>query len=137
MLARDEYPRWRDALLEMPLKLTIETPYGPVGVVHAEALDPDWNRAVALLEAGSQTDIDNALLGFEQYTPTIRRMRSKPVPGLRALVSSHFVVDRVEVAANRWNLDTGAGFADENRLSLLQVSAQELEPITFDVREGG
>lgn len=136
-LVRDEYSRWRNALLGMPLALTIETPFGAVGVIHAEAPDRDWGRATALLEAGSETDIDNALLGFEQYTPAIRRMTSKPVSGLRALISGHFVVDSVEVTANRWNLDTGAGFADKNRLSLLEVSAHELEPVTFDVRESG
>ncbi len=79
-----DYPRWRTALSQMPLALTVETPYGPVGVIHAEALEPDCSRTVALLEAGSETDIDNALLGFEQYTPAIRRMKSRPVQGLRA-----------------------------------------------------
>ena len=130
-----DYPRWRDALRQMPLALTMETPCGPVGVIHAEAPDPDWRRTVALLEAGSESDIDNALLGFEQYTPAIRRMKSRPVHGLRALVSGHFVVEQVEVTANRWNLDTGAGFEDRNRLSLLAVNARKLQALTFDVEE--
>ena len=130
-----DYPRWRTALSQMPLALTVETPYGPVGVIHAEALEPDWSRTVTLLEAGSDTDIDNALLGFEQYTPAIRRMKSQPVQGLRALVSGHFVVEEVKITGNRWNLDTGAGFADRNRLSFLEINAPELEPMTFDVRE--
>lgn len=132
----DAYPRWRDALLNMPLALTIETAYGPVGVVHAETPDSDWSRAIALLERNSETDIDNALLGFEEYTPAVRRMKAEPVSGLRALVSGHFVVDDVVVTANRWNLDTGAGFEDRNRLSLLEISARELAPTTFDVRDG-
>ena len=130
-----KYGRWRDALLQMPLALTVETPYGPVGVIHAEAPDPDWSRTVARLEAGSETDIDDALLGFEQYTPAIRRMKSRPVQGLRALASGHFVVEQVEVTANRWNLDTGAGFENRNRLSVLEINARELRPLTFEVRE--
>ena len=130
-----DYPRWRTALSQMPLALTVETPYGPVGVIHAEAPDSDWGRSVALLETGSETDIDDALLGFEQYTPAIRRMKSQPVQGLRALVSGHFVVEEVEVRANRWNLDTGAGFEDRNQLSFLEINARELTPLTFDVRE--
>ena len=130
-----DYPRWRDALSQMPLALTVETPYGPVGVVHAEAPDPDWSRTVARLEAGSETYIDDALLGFERYTQAVHRMKSRPVQGLRALVSGHFVVDEVDVTANRWNLDTGAGFEDRNRLSLLEINARELKPLTFDVRE--
>ncbi len=130
-----DYPRWRDALRQMPLALTIETPHGPVGVIHAEAPDPDWRHTVALLDAGSESDIDDALLGFEEYTPAIRWMKSRPVQGLRALVSGHFVVEEVEVAVNRWNLDTGAGFDDRNRLSLLEVNARKLQALTFDVKE--
>ena len=130
-----EYRRWHAALSQMPLALTVETPYGPVGVIHAEAPDPDWSQTLARLEAGSETDIDDALLGFEEYTPAIRRMKSRPVEGLRALVSGHFVVEEVEVAANRWNLDTGAGFKNRNRLSLLEINARELKPLTFGVRE--
>lgn len=42
-LALDEYPPWRDALRKMPFALTIGTPYGPVGVVHGKAPDPDWS----------------------------------------------------------------------------------------------
>ena len=130
-----DYHRWRDALSQMPLALTVETPYGPVGVIHAEAPDRDWGGTVARLEAGSETDIDDALLGFEEYTPAIRRMKSRPVKGLRALVSGHFVVEEVEVTCNRWNLDTGAGFQNRNRLSLLEINARELKVLTLDVRE--
>ena len=130
-----EYRRWHEALRHMPLALTIETAHGPVGVIHAEAPDPDWRRTVARLEAGSETAIDDALLGFERYTPAIRRMKSRPVEGLRVLVSGHFVVEEVEVTANRWNLDTGAGFVNRNRLSLLEINARELKPLTFEVRE--
>ena len=129
------YARWRNALSRMPLALTVETPYGPVGIVHAEAPDPDWGRTAALLETGSETVIDDALLGFEEYTSAIRQMKSQPVQGLRALVSGHFVVEEVEVSANRWNLDTGAGFEKRNRLSVLEINARELQALTFDVEE--
>ena len=130
-----EYRRWYGALRRMPLALTIKTPYGPVGVVHAEPPHPDWEHATELLTTGADTDVDNALLGFEEATPVVQRMRRRPVRGLRALVSGHFVVERVEVTTNRWNLDTGAGWADQNRLSLLEVNAAALQPYTFDVRE--
>ena len=107
----------------------------PVGIVHAEAPDPDWSLAIARLEEGSGADIEDALLGFERYTPAIRLMKCQPVQGLRALVSGHFIVQGVTVTANRWNLDTGAGFADRNRLSLLEVNAPELRSFTFKVKE--
>ena len=134
-LKRSDYPRWLAALRQMPLALTIDTPHGPVGVVHAEPPDLDWTRATALLEAGADSDIDNALLGFEESTPNLDQTRKQPVEGLRALVSGHFVVETVQITANRWNLDTGAGFANRNRLSLLAINARELTPDTFDVDE--
>ena len=36
-IAPSEFGRWRAALGDMPLAITIETPHGPVGLVHAEA----------------------------------------------------------------------------------------------------
>ena len=134
-LKRSDYPRWLAALRQMPLALTIDTPHGPGGVVHAEPPDLDWTRATALLEAGADSDIDNALLGFEESTPNLDQTRKQPVEGLRALISGHFVVKAVQITANRWNLDTGAGFANRNRLSLLAINARELTPDTFDVDE--
>ncbi|MYD95057.1 MAG: hypothetical protein F4Y02_15525 [Chloroflexi bacterium] len=97
----------------------------------------DVGRALTLLAAGSETDIDHALRGFEQCPPAMRRMKSLPVPGLRALAAGHFVVDRVEATAKRWNPDTGAGIAGKHRRRRIQVCAQELAAITFDGREGG
>ena len=130
-----DYPRWRDALRQMPLALTIETEFGPIGVVHAEAPHPDWSIAIELLEKGSDDAVYDTILGFEEYTPDIRQMKRQPVQGLRALVSGHFVSEEVKVIANRWNLDTGAGFVNRNRLSLLEITASELESFTFDVGE--
>lgn len=50
-------------------------------------------------------------------------------------MSGPFVVEEVTVTANRWNLDTSAGVADRNRLSLLGINARELASVTWDVRE--
>ena len=97
-LKRSDYPRWLAALRQMPLAFTIDTPHGPVGVVHAEPPDLDWTRATALLEAGANSDIDNALLGFEESTPNLDQTRKQPVQGLRALISGHFVVKAVQIA---------------------------------------
>ena len=116
-----EYRRWLEALLRMPLALTFETAHGRVGVVHADAPHPDWNRATALLATSDSYHVDNALLGFEADGPAGRDTQGKTVAGLRALVSGHFVVDEVTATANCWNLDTAAGFADRNLLSLLEI----------------
>ena len=41
-IAASAYPRWRDALREMPLAVTVEAPHGPVGIVHAESPHRSW-----------------------------------------------------------------------------------------------
>ena len=47
-IAPSAYPRWRDALREIPLAVTVETPYGPVGIVHAESPHRSWLEASAV-----------------------------------------------------------------------------------------
>ena len=129
------YPSWCNALPQIPVALNVETSCGPVGVIDAEAPDPMWSRTFERLEAGPETDSDDALFGFKEYSPAIRRMKSQHAQGQRALVPGHFVVEEVEATANRWNLDTGAGFENRNRLSLLEINAGELKPLTLEVRE--
>ena len=132
-IAATAYSRWRDAFRDLPLALTIETPHGPVGVVHAESPHRSWPEATRLLERGRELDV--ALLGLPVPEDRRRRYRSRPVEGVRALVHGHEPVDAVQCTANRWNVDTGAGIARFNRLSLLEVNAPELRWGTFDVDE--
>ena len=127
-----EYRRWHEVMRGMPLAITIDTEYGSVGVVHAETPHPVWAQAIALLEHGEASDVDVALLGFAApHRPLMRQ----PVEGLRVLVSGHFVVNAVTVSQNRYNIDTGAGFAAPARLSLLEINAPDLRSYTFDVRD--
>ena len=133
-IAPSAYSRWRDALREMPLAVTVETPHGAVGIVHAESPHRSWPEATRLLERGRELDV--ALLGLPLPERRIRSYRSRPVEGLRALAHGHEPVEEVERSANRWNLDTGAGIRRLNRLSLLEANAPELRSWTFDVDEG-
>ena len=120
----------------MPVAVTIETAYGPVGLVHADVPHLDWTVVTAMLEAGAPDAVDIVLLGLDAPENETRRHRSRPVAGLRALVHGHFVVDEVERLANCWNIDTGVTFAGRDRLTLLHVNAQRLRPWTFDIDEG-
>ena len=132
---RTQRQRWRAALARMPLAVTIETAYGAVGLVHADVPHPDWAVATAMLEAGAPGHVDIALLGPDAPEQEVRRHRSRPVAGLRALVHGHFVVDEVERIANRWNIDTGTTFPGRDRLTLLHVNAPRIRPWTFEVDE--
>ena len=132
---RTQHRRWRAALARMPVAVTIETAYGAVGLVHADVPNRDWTVATSMLEAGAPDHVDIALLGIDASEEEVRRHRSWPVAGLRALVHGHFVVDEMELVSNRWNIDTGATFAGRDRLTLLHVNARRLRPWTFDVDE--
>ena len=134
-LAPSEFPRWRDAFERMPLAITIATAHGAIGVVHAESPHHLWSEALRLLESGHDLDIDNTLLGLDEPVETIRRHRSEPVQGLHALVVGHEPVIDIERTANRWNVDTGAGIARFNRLSLLSVNESKFRSWTFPVDE--
>ena len=129
---RADYRRWFGVLAEMPLALTIETPHGPVGVIHAQVPDLDWGRTLKLLSTGSAREADIALLGSASEEDA--RARARPVKGLRALVHGHRTVREVERIHNRWNIDTGAG-SPNGRLSIIEVNAPELRTWTFDVDE--
>ena len=39
---RSQYRRWRAGFARMPFAVTIETPFGPVSLVHADVPHPDW-----------------------------------------------------------------------------------------------
>ena len=127
-------PNPHGGIREMPLAVTIETEDGDVGVVHAESPHHCWTKALELLESGHGFDI--ALLGFPQNESMRRRDHAGPVEGVRALVHGHRPVVEVERIANRWNIDTGAGIPQLNRLSILELNAPELRTWTFDVDEG-
>ena len=132
---RSQRPRWRTAIARMSLAVTIQTVYGPVGLVHADVHNLDWAVATAMLETGAPGVVDTALLGIDGPEEAVYRHRSRPVEGLRALVHGHFVVDEVARLANRWNIDTGASFPGRDRLTLLQVNDRDMRPSTFDVFE--
>ena len=134
-LSRRDHPRWRAALEDMPLAITIETAHGLIGIVHAEAPHHSWVDSLRLLGTASPSVIDDALLGLEASPEAIRRHRTRPVEGLRALVHGHEPVERIACIANRWNIDTGAGIARLDRLSLVKVNAPEFRAWTFDVDE--
>ena len=108
---------------------------GAIGVVHAESPHYSWPRALRLLESGHDSAIDNTLLGLDEPVETIRQHRSEAVQGLRALVVGHEPVDEIERTANRWNVDTGAGIASLNRLTLIAINAEQFTSWTFDIDE--
>ena len=94
----------------MPLAITIATPYGTVGVVHADVPHRVWSQATSMFESDDASAADVALLGLDAASEAIRRHQAQSVEGLTALVHGHDAGKTVRHSANRWNIDTGAGF---------------------------
>ena len=132
---RREFPRWRAALASMPIALAIETPHGAVGVVHAEPPHRSWSESLRLIETGDILVVDDTLLGFALPAEIVCQRHSHPVEALRALVHGHVPVREVECTGNRWDIDTGAGIARFNRLTVLELNGPEFLAWTFAVHE--
>ena len=131
-----DHLRWRDALAAMPLAISIATPYGTVGVVHADVPHRVWSQATSMFESGDASAVDVALLGLDAASEAIRRHQAQSVEGLTALVHGHDAGKTVRHSANRWNIDTGAGLRRLNRLTILHVNARRIRPVTVPVDEG-
>ena len=119
----------------MPVAITLETPYGAVGIIHAEVPHRTWSEATLMLERGDPCAVDVALLGLPGSAETIRQHQSQPVGGLRALVHGHAARNGVRRSANRWNIDTGAGIQRLNRLTILHVNGRQIRASRFPVAE--
>ena len=126
---------WCAALAAMPVAITVETPYGAVGIVHADVPHLVWSESIAMLERGDPCAVDVALLGLPGSPETIREHQSQPVGGLRAFVHGHATRNGVRRSANRWNIDTGAGIQRLNRLTILHVNGRQIRASRFPVDE--
>ena len=100
----------------MPLAVTIETAFGPVGIVHAESPHRSWPEAVLMLQSGLDTAVDDALFGPAVPVETARRHRLKPVQG-RVTIAQASAVDLDETTYTEWNAGRRDGECGRRTLS--------------------
>ncbi len=125
---------WAAALAGLPFAARIETPHGPVGLVHACPVHPSWE---ALEEA------------LRQDGPAGRRTRSRalwsrvrhrsrrpgtagPVAGVRAVLTGHTPVSEPVRHWNVLDIDTGIHRRGMRRLTLARIDTEEIATWTFD-----
>ena len=130
-LDADEKRRWFHVLMQLPLAIEIETAHGPVGIVHAGVVGRNWTRTVDALKHGHKDTTNTALLGG--HGPDWRAPHGGPVTGLRALVTGHEPVSRPARHGAWWQIDLGAGFATHDRLGLLRIDCDPMQPATTRV----
>ena len=78
--------------------------------------------------------INMVLLGNNEHArragPT-----GRPVAGIDRVIGGHDPVKDIRRRGNMWTIDTGAGFAAMNRLTLVRIDVDPLDIRTFEVNE--
>ena len=131
-IPRQELFRWHQALRPLPLAVTVETAQGRVGIVHYGTWGDSWEATLDALEKRDIAAINTVLLGTDEG-----RKRVMPtcnaVSGIDRVVAGHQPVNEPVCTGNRWNIDTGAGIAAMNRLTLARIDTDPLEFETVPV----
>ena len=110
--------------------MTVATEHGDVGIVHAVVVDRSWHRTIEGIERRDQAVISTALPGG--HRSEWRGRPGAPIEGVRALVTGHEPVCEAQTGGYWWQIYPGAGFAGFNRLTLLRIDCEPMEPYTVD-----
>ena len=133
-IPRQEVYRWYNALMALPLAVTVETPTGRVGIVHCSTWRDSWSETLSALAQRNMAAINMVLLGIDDQEkragPT-----GKEVEGIDRVFAGHEPRKHVEGRANTWSIDTGAGFPAMNRLTLARIDVDPPEFETFEVTD--
>ena len=133
-IPRQEVYRWYNALMALPLAVTVETPTGRVGIVHCSTWRDSWSETLSALAQRNMAAINMVLLGIDD-----QEKRAGPtgneVEGIDRVFAGHDPHKQVEGRANTWSIDTGAGFPAMNRLTLARIDVDPPEFETFEVTD--
>ena len=132
---------WTMALASLPFAVRVETPHGPVGLVHACPVHRSWEELEEALERdgpGSSRTRMRAL--WSRVHHRIRQPEigetggeySGPVTGVRAVVTGHTPVTAPVWRANILDIDTGIARPDLGRLTGARIDTKDIGTWTFD-----
>lgn len=114
-LAPEQRQRIGHRLAALPLAIQVETPQGPIGLVHADCPYDDWhdmqNHA---LSANAQ---DDCLWSRERYL----RSHTLPVRNIRAVVHGHMTIHSMQKLGNVFFIDTGGWRSGQGHFTLLNL----------------
>ena len=133
-LSSREHRSWRAALGSMPLAITIETAYGPVGVVHAEAPHHSWAESLRRLETASPSVVDDVVLGFASPRKAVATGAARWRGCVRSCTGmSPWSMSSASPTAG--TSTPGRAFRTSTVLSLVEVNTPEFRTRTFDIDE--
>lgn len=113
--------RFAAAFEKMPLALELETPGGPVGLLHADCPFVQWEALCEHLDGTPSAEIQEVCQWSRRR---LQQGDNQVVQGLRALIVGHTTLREVKVLGNVWHLDTG-GWAS-GHFSLLELASLTL-----------
>ena len=141
--AEDSAEAWMAVLATLPFAARVETPYGPVGLVHACPVHRSWRELENALEgdAPSSHATRTRALWSRVYHGWLQREIGEtgeeyrgPVAGVRAVLTGHTSCRQPIWTENILGIDTGVhrdrpGYG---RLTIARIDGKEIETFCFD-----
>lgn len=113
-----------DALSTLPVAITIETPAGDIGIVHADCPTTSWTDFIRRLDPAQSTDVEvenlvhPALWSRERYDSG----DTTTVEDVAAIIVGHSPTEEMRHLGNVYFIDTGACFEHLNKLTLVELA---------------
>lgn len=103
---------------ELPMAIEVVTDMGRVGVVHAEAIDDDWDKTKTYLF--TQPAIAANVMMWNR--DKIRYNNTDPVKGIDYVIVGHTPQNHMKVLGNVIYIDTGAVYGARGHFTILDGS---------------
>lgn len=120
----EERLRIATQLNSLPVVIEVETPYGAVGLIHADCPYDDW-AGIRSTNWSALTDTDltleTCLWSIERY----RRKYTGLVRNVRAVVHGHMTVQKADRLGNVFYIDTG-GWKSDGKFSFLNLHTLDI-----------
>ena len=131
-----EVLRWREALWDLPLAITLETACRSVGVVHALPFPGPWSETVRRCSADEDKARARVLWGHlpfgeKEDTPIVCTNAGEP----RAIIAGHFASETPRHNGRTVHIDTGAGL--DVVLARVTLACASTNPITYYASPAG
>ena len=137
----DSAHAWIEVLASLPFAARIETPHGPVGLVHACPVHRSWERLEKTLEGDAPINRFTRMRALwsriyhGMLQPEIGERGAEydgPVRGVRSVLTGHTPLPAPVWRENVLAIDTGIARPDLGQLTLARIDMPEIETWSFD-----
>lgn len=119
---------YRIALADLPLVMEVDTANGPVGLVHADVPYGDWQKMLAILEAGGR-EATHAEAVCQWSRSRIEHADASNVAHISAVVVGHTPLRRPVLLGNVYHIDTAGWLPDgSGYFTLMNLNTLETIP---------